>query len=62
MAVLHGASGTWIPAVVPRSSRLIAILLVLCSIVTSTVSSTQYRRSITDIRTDVWLRWVHGVS
>ncbi|MCJ1358685.1 MAG: hypothetical protein MMC33_008685 [Icmadophila ericetorum] len=36
MAVLHGASGTWIPAVVPRSSRLIAILLVLCSIVTST--------------------------
>lgn len=30
------ASGTWIPVAVPRSSRLVAVLLVLCSIITST--------------------------
>ncbi|KAI9708055.1 MAG: hypothetical protein M1820_004259 [Bogoriella megaspora] len=29
-------SGTWIPAYVPKSSRLISVLLVICSIVTST--------------------------
>ncbi|KAF2239990.1 MFS sugar transporter-like protein [Viridothelium virens] len=32
----NAESGTWIPVWVPKSSRLIAVLLVLCSIVTST--------------------------
>ncbi|KAI9660937.1 MAG: hypothetical protein M1821_009264 [Bathelium mastoideum] len=36
MAARKYESGTWMPVLVPKSSRLIAVLLVLCSIVTST--------------------------
>ena len=61
MASKRGMSGTWMPANVSQSSRVIAILLVLCSIITSTVSARYHEIfSSIDACLDFRLRWLHG--